>query len=111
MRLRQGINQIYETRARILKAIAHPTRLFILDKLKNKEYCVCELTKLVGADVSTVSKHLSIMKNAGILTTRKEKNIVYYDITCDCVTRYIECIDEVIRNTAVNHRKLLKTIK
>ncbi|MCX7959112.1 MAG: metalloregulator ArsR/SmtB family transcription factor [Deltaproteobacteria bacterium] len=109
--MKNRLGQVYEVRARILKAMAHPARLFIIDKLKQKEYCVCELTELVGSDVSTVSKHLSVMKNAGILTTRKEKNTVYYGITCDCVTRYLDCVDGVIKNNAVFHSNVLKNVK
>lgn len=104
-------NQIYETRAKILKAMAHPTRLFIIDKLKEKEHCVCELTELIGADMSTVSKHLSVMKSAGILATRKEKNTIYYRIICDCVTKYLECVDGVIVKNASIHNKLLRAVK
>ncbi|RPJ48319.1 MAG: transcriptional regulator, partial [Candidatus Latescibacterota bacterium] len=53
-----------EARARIIKAMAHPTRLFIVDELARGERCVCDLAEMVGADVSTVSKHLSILRNA-----------------------------------------------
>ena len=56
---------LFEARARIMKALAHPTRLFLADELSKGERCVCELTEMVGADVSTVSKHLAILKNAG----------------------------------------------
>ncbi len=47
----------YEARARVAKALAHPSRLIILDAIADGERCVCELTELVGADQSTVSKH------------------------------------------------------
>ena len=56
-----------ETRAAILKALAHPTRLFMIEELADKSYCVCELTEMVGLDVSTVSKHLAILKDAAII--------------------------------------------
>ena len=52
----------YEARANIMKAMAHPSRLFILDELSKGERCVCELTEMIGADVSTVSKHLSLLR-------------------------------------------------
>jgi len=45
----------FERRAKIIKALAHPSRLYIVDELSRGERCVCELTKLVGADISTVS--------------------------------------------------------
>ena len=73
----------YESRARIIKAMAHPTRLFIVDELaKNRERCVCELTEMVGADISTVSKHLAILKNAGIINDEKRRNQVFLPAMC-----------------------------
>ena len=53
----------YEAQAKIIKALSHPTRLFIVEELKRHERCVNELTEMVGADVSTISKHLSVLKN------------------------------------------------
>ncbi len=79
----------------VMKAMAHPTRLFILDKLKEKEYCVCELQELIGADMSTVSKHLSVLKNAGIIGNRKHNNQVFYSLLCPCVLDIYKCILEV----------------
>ena len=52
---------IYEAQATIIKAMAHPTRLMIIEELSKQEHCVCELTEMVGADTSTVSKHLSVL--------------------------------------------------
>ena len=60
----------YEARVRVVKAMAHTTRMFIVDELSRAgERCVCELTEMIGADISTVSKHLAILKNAGSSTT------------------------------------------
>lgn len=56
-----------EARARVLKAMAHPSRLLIIEELQNTERCVCELTEMIGADISTVSKHLSVLRQAGIV--------------------------------------------
>jgi ArsR family transcriptional regulator len=109
--MKDSVPDIYEVRARILKALAHPTRLFILDRLTEREYCVCELAGLIGADISTISKHLSMMKNAGVLKFRKEKNIIYYSIACDCVTHYLECVDGVIKSNIDQHKRLLKNVK
>jgi len=85
----------YEQMAVIMKAMAHPTRLFILDKLNEKEYCVCELQELIGADMSTVSKHLSVLKNAGIIDSRKHNNQVFYSLICPCVLDVYQCVIEV----------------
>jgi ArsR family transcriptional regulator len=82
----------YTAQAEIIKAMAHPTRLLILNSLKKREICVCELRKLVGDDLSTVSKHLSILKNAGLVTARREGNWLHYRLLCPCVLEFSACI-------------------
>jgi ArsR family transcriptional regulator len=86
----------YEARARILKALAHPSRLFMVDVLSRGERCVRELTKMVGADMSTVSKHLSVLKAAGILADEKRGMQVYYSLRIPCVMRFFDCVSEVL---------------
>ncbi len=85
-----------EARARILKALAHPSRIFIVDKLSDQPHCVCELTEMIGADTSTVSKHLSILKNAGVISNRKQGTTVYYSLEAPCLMRFIGCVERVI---------------
>jgi ArsR family transcriptional regulator len=82
----------YTAQAEIIKAMAHPTRLLILNSLKKKETCVCELRKLVGDDLSTVSKHLSVLKNAGLVAARREGNWLHYRLLCPCVLEFSACI-------------------
>ncbi len=86
----------YEELARISKALAHATRLFIIHKLDKQEYCVKELTELIGVDISTVSKHLTILKNAGIIIDEKRGNCVYYKLQCSCVLSMFSCFTNVI---------------
>ncbi|MDD2227931.1 MAG: metalloregulator ArsR/SmtB family transcription factor [Candidatus Cloacimonetes bacterium] len=76
----------------IMKAMAHPTRLFIIRALDGQEHCVCELTEMVGIDQSTMSKHLSILKNAGIVEGRKENNQVYYRLIRPCLLDVMQCV-------------------
>lgn len=85
----------YEYMTRIMKAMGHSTRLFILDRLNEKEHCVCELQELIGVDMSTVSKHLSILKNVGIIKSRKVNNQVFYSLLCPCVLDMYQCVTEV----------------
>lgn len=86
-----------EARAKILKALAHPSRIFIVEKIRVKPYCVCELAEMIKIDQSTTSKHLSILKNAGIIEDRKEGTTVYYSLRCKCIMDFIGCIENVIR--------------
>ncbi len=89
-----------EARARVVKAMAHPTRLFLVDALSRGERCVCELTEMVGADTSTVSKHLAILKGAGIVRDHKRGPQVYYSLRCPCILQFFECVESVIATTA-----------
>lgn len=90
----------YEARARVIKAMAHPTRLFLVDELSRKSRCVCELTDLVGADTSTVSKHLSILRAAGIVSDEKRGLQVWYTLKMPCVMNFFSCVEQVLRRTA-----------
>ena len=90
----------YEARAKIIKAMAHPTRLFIVEELSQGEKCVCELTEMIGADVSTVSKHLSVLKSAGIISDDKRGSQVYYDLRVPCVLNFFGCVESVLKSNA-----------
>jgi ArsR family transcriptional regulator len=97
-----------EGRAAILKALAHPSRLLIVEKLSEKPYCVCELTRMVGADTSTVSKHLSILRNAGIISDRKQGTSVYYSLEAPCLLRLLTCVESVIEKNLQRQLSYLK---
>jgi len=88
-----------EHRARILKALAHPTRLFIIEELSRGEQCVCVLTAMIGADMSTVSKHLSILKNAGIIGDEKRGAKIFYFLKTSCVLNFFGCVESVIQTS------------
>jgi DNA-binding transcriptional ArsR family regulator len=98
----------YESRARIIKAMAHPTRLFIVDELaKNGERCVCELTEMVGVDMSTVSRHLAILKGVGIVEDDKRGAQVYYSLRVRCVLNFFECVESVLKCNGKEQQSLL----
>jgi len=98
----------YEARAAIIKALAHPTRLFIVDQLQTRKRCVCELTKLIGADISTVSKHLSLLKSVGIVHDEKVGQQVFYHLKTPCVLRFFICVDSVVKTNAEEQLALLR---
>ena len=89
-----------QLRANVIKALAHPSRVLIAETLIDGEHCVCELTELVGADISTVSKHLSVMKNAGLVEMEKRGLNVYYRLSCSCLMEFFRCVDLIV----LNHR-------
>jgi ArsR family transcriptional regulator len=79
-----------------MKALAHPTRLFIVDELSRGERCVCDLTEKIGADVSTVSKHLSVLKDAGIVLDDKRGVQVFYRLRVPCILNFFGCVEAVL---------------
>jgi ArsR family transcriptional regulator len=87
----------YEARAKIAKAMAHPSRLLMLDLLQKQEMCVGELTEEVGADQSTVSKHLAVLKDVGLIDVRKEGAMSYYRVTCGCLDGFFSCLESVLK--------------
>ncbi len=86
----------YQVRAKVIKALAHPTRLFIVDQIAEHEKCVCELTEMIGADISTVSKHLSVLREAGIISSEKRGLQVFYRLRVPCILNVFGCIEGVL---------------
>jgi len=98
----------YEARAAVFKALAHPARLMIVEELsQQRRRCVCELQQLVGSDMSTVSRHLSVLRNAGIVESEKEGTTVYYRLRIRCLGRFFQCVEAVLRANAEESRKAL----
>lgn len=89
-----------KSRALVFKSLAHPSRLSIVEALIEREYCVNELTDLLGTDASTTSRHLAILRNAGLVSDEKRGASVYYRLQCTCVLTFIECVESVISRRA-----------
>lgn len=82
--------------AAVFKALAHPTRLFLLEKIIKENLCVCELRDLLDVDISTVSRHLTILKHAGLIYDEKKGNMVFYKPTCTCIENFFDCVQTFI---------------
>jgi len=78
--------------ALVFKALAHPSRLAVVEALASGERCVCELQELVGGDMSTVSRHLSVLKGAGVIADEKRGQWVFYRLTLPCVHTFLNCL-------------------
>jgi len=95
---------LYDARAQVFKALGHPSRLLIVDELMQSERCVCDLTALVGSDMSTVSKHLSVLKAAGVVQDeRRGAQIWYrlwYRLRMKCVTKFFTCVESELQKQA-----------
>ena len=88
--------------------MAHPTRLFIVEELSHQECCVCELTEMIGADVSTVSKHLSVLRQAGIVRDEKRGSQVFYSLLVPCVLNFFSCVETVLSSKAKEQAELMR---
>ena len=109
--MKSMIKPQHEARAKIIKAMAHPSRLFIIEELSKHECCVGELTEMIGADASTVSKHLSVLKNAGLVTDEKRANSIFYSLRCPCIMDFMGCLEDVLSVNAKEHVNILKCCK
>jgi ArsR family transcriptional regulator len=101
---------LFEKQAEIAKAIAHPLRIAIIDFLKDGEQCVCDIAEHVGSERSNVSRHLSVMVNAGVLEYRKEGLKVMYSLKCACILDFFSCVTGVLKQQAKESERLLKAI-
>lgn len=84
--------RLAQAEAQIFKALGHPSRIILVDALKNGERCVCDLAYLVPGQLPTVSRHLALLKSAGIIIDRKQGQNVFYRLNFACVNEFIACI-------------------
>ncbi|GAB4263762.1 MAG: hypothetical protein Kow0092_14950 [Deferrisomatales bacterium] len=94
-------------RAEILKAIAHPTRIAILEILRRGEECVCRISPAVEGSQPNTSKHLAVLKSAGILDSRQEGTMTFYWVVDTRVYEILELADQMIRRGS---RQKLRTV-
>jgi ArsR family transcriptional regulator len=99
---------LFEARAQVFKALAHPTRLIIVDELSRGERCVNELQEMVGSDMSTISKHLSVLRTAGVIADEKRGNQVFYSLLVPCVMSFFGCVEAVLKKRAQQTTELLR---
>ena len=94
--MNRDIEKEYFEKAEFFKALAHPTRLFIIHSVTDEKRSVKELAELVDIDISTMSKHLDTLKKNGIIAGEKVKNFIYYRLSIPCVLDFMRC--------AANHK-------
>lgn len=92
------MNALLNDRVTVIKALAHPTRLQIAELLGKGPCCVSDIQAQVGGDLSTVSKHLTIMRQAGWLTSEKKGLHIHYRLSCICLDEFLRCVDILATN-------------
>ncbi|WP_242601095.1 ArsR/SmtB family transcription factor [Thermanaerovibrio acidaminovorans] len=89
------IDGAVDSRVEMLKALAHPVRLRIVEVLGKGRLCVCQLAGMFPLDRTTVSKHLSVLKEAGVLEDCREGREIYYRLKIPCIGDFIACLDRM----------------
>lgn len=87
----------YRKRAELIGALANPYRLRMIDMLSEGELCVCEFNTVLDLDYSTISRHLAVLRKAGIAGYRKSGKQVFYNLRVPCVLGFLNCFDEVLK--------------
>jgi len=101
---------LFEKQAEVAKAIAHPLRIAIIHFLKDGERCVCDIAEQIGSERSNVSRHLSVMVNAGVLEYRKEGLKVIYKLKTPCILDFFSCVTRVLKQQAKDSERLLRAL-
>jgi DNA-binding transcriptional ArsR family regulator len=83
-------------KAEVFKAMGHPLRLGVIEFLQNGEKCVCEIVEHVGTEMSNVSKHLSVLKKAGVVADRRDGLKIMYRLTMPCALDFARCVEGVV---------------
>lgn len=103
-----GHNKQYiAEQAKIFKALGHPSRLLMVDALRGGEKCVCDLQALVGDDMSTVSKHLSVLREAGIVSSEKRGTNIYYQLSLRCLETFLACTGQLVERRVLSQMDML----
>ena len=108
--LNKSKQMLFDKQAEIAKAIAHPLRIAIIYFLKDGEQCVCDIAEQTGSERSNVSRHLSVMVNAGVLEYRKEGLKVIYKLKTPCILDFFACVTDVLKQQAKDNQKLLRAL-
>lgn len=84
----------------VFKALGSPARLTIVRTLIEGERCVCDLVGAVGLGWSTTSRHLEVLREAGVLASEKRAQKIFYRLELGCVADFIQCLDSACHATA-----------
>jgi len=99
--------RVLELKADILKALAQPTRLKILELLRNGERCICEIVPAINGEQSNISRHISLMQKSHLVTTRKDGVKVMVKVSDPKVFEILDSISLLLKKQIVETGKLI----
>ena len=91
----------------VFKSLGHPARLTMVELLSEEEHCVCDLVEAVGLGWSTVSRHLSVLREAGVVADEKRGLQVWYNLRVPCILKFFGCVEDVLRANVKQARKVV----
>ncbi len=89
------IKAVLRRQAEVFKALGHPGRMAIVHALGNGEVCACELAAVAGVGASTASRHLGVLRQAGVIADERRGQQIFYRLACPCVLTFAQCLDRV----------------
>jgi ArsR family transcriptional regulator len=101
---------LFAKQAEVLKAAGHPLRLAIIDYLKDKPRCVCEIAEYIGAERSNVSRHLKVLVSAGLLEYQKDGLQVIYRLRTPCVLEFLGCVTNCLKERIKADNEIMNLI-
>jgi ArsR family transcriptional regulator len=102
--------RVLELKVEILKALAQPTRLKILQLLRNGEKCICEIVPAINGEQSNISRHISLMQKSNLVTTRKDGVKVMVKVKDPRVFEILDSISIMLRNQMSERSKLIRAL-
>jgi DNA-binding transcriptional ArsR family regulator len=102
--------RVLELKAEVLKVLAQPTRLKILELLRDGERCICEIVPAINGEQSNISKHISLMQKSQLVTTRKDGVKVMVKVSDPKIFEILDSINIILRNRISEQRRLIKSL-
>ena len=103
--------RVLELKAEILKALAQPTRLKILELLRNGERCICEIVPAINGEQSNISRHISLMQKSNLVTTRKDGVKVMVKVKDSKVFEILDSIGLLLRRQIIETGRLVQELR
>ena len=103
-------NKVLELKAEVLKALAQPTRLQILECLRGGEKCICEIIPAIGGEQSNISRHISLMQKSHLVTTRKDGVKVMVKVSDPKIFHILDQVSILLKNRMSEHHQLLRSL-
>jgi ArsR family transcriptional regulator len=103
--------RVLELKAEILKALAQPTRLRILELLRNGEKCICEIVPALNGEQSNISRHISLMQKSNLVNTRKDGVRVMVKVSDPKIFEILDSVTFLLRKKIIETRKLVQELR